>query len=59
MIYLIIVVAIALLAVFIYNGLVSAKNAVMDSWSNIDVALKRRFDLIPNLVNTVKGYAAH
>lgn len=59
MIYLVIVIAIALLAVFIYNGLVSAKNAVMDSWSNIDVALKRRFDLIPNLVNTVKGYAAH
>ncbi len=59
MIYLIIVIALALLAVFIYNGLVGAKNAVMDSWSNIDVALKRRYDLIPNLVNTVKGYAAH
>ena len=59
MIYLIIVIVIALLAVFIYNGVVSSKNAVMDSWSNIDVALKRRFDLIPNLVNTVKGYAAH
>lgn len=44
---------------FLYNGLVRAKNAVMDAWSNIDVALKKRYDLIPNIVNTVKGYAAH
>lgn len=43
----------------LYNGLVKAKNAVMDAWSNIDVALKKRYDLIPNIVNTVKGYAAH
>ncbi|MBK9723432.1 MAG: LemA family protein [Saprospiraceae bacterium] len=47
------------IAIFLYNGLVNAKNAVMDAWSNIDVALKKRYDLIPNLVNTVKGYAAH
>ena len=42
-----------------YNKLVSLKNKVMESWSGIDVQLKRRHDLIPNLVNTVKGYAAH
>jgi LemA protein len=56
---LILIVAIALLAFLIYNGLVKARNAVKDAWSNIDVALKKRYDLIPNLVNTVKGYAAH
>ncbi|QSX08809.1 LemA family protein [Alkalibacter rhizosphaerae] len=43
----------------IYNSLVSLRNRVKDSWAQIDVQLKRRFDLIPNLVNTVKGYAAH
>jgi LemA protein len=42
-----------------YNKLVSLKNKVMESWSGIDVQLKRRHDLIPNIVNTVKGYAAH
>jgi LemA protein len=43
----------------IYNALVGLKNHVRESWADIDVQLKRRYDLIPNLVNTVKGYAAH
>lgn len=43
----------------IYNGFARNRNMVQDAWSNIDVALKKRYDLIPNLVNTVKGYAAH
>jgi LemA protein len=42
-----------------FNGLVRSRNEVKNSWSQIDVQLKRRYDLIPNLVNTVKGYAAH
>jgi len=42
-----------------YNGLVRARLAVKNAWSQIDVQLKRRYDLIPNLVETVKGYAAH
>ena len=46
-------------AVSIFNGLVMARNRVKESWSDIDVQLKRRYDLIPNLVETVKGYAAH
>ncbi len=45
--------------VLLYNGLVSAKQKVKEAWSGIDVQLKRRYDLIPNLINTVKGYAAH
>ncbi len=52
----------ALLAVFLvglYNGLVRARNEVKNAWSQIDVQLKRRHDLIPNLVETVKGYAGH
>ena len=43
----------------VYNGLVVTKNRVKESWSDIDVQLKRRYDLIPNLVESVKGYAAH
>ncbi|MFZ4585127.1 MAG: LemA family protein [Acidimicrobiia bacterium] len=42
-----------------YNGLVKLKNRIDGAWSQIDVQLKRRYDLIPNLVETVKGYAAH
>ena len=42
-----------------YNRLISAKNAADNSWADIDVQLKRRYDLIPNLVETVKGYAGH
>lgn len=45
--------------IVIYNGLVRRRMDVRESWSQIDVALKRRHDLIPNVVETVKGYAAH
>lgn len=43
----------------LYNGLVRTRQKVKEAWSGIDVQLKRRYDLIPNLVNAVKGYAAH
>ena len=43
----------------VYNGLISLRNRTKEAWSDIDVQLKRRYDLIPNLVETVKGYAAH
>ncbi|MFH1621125.1 MAG: LemA family protein [Patescibacteria group bacterium] len=46
-------------AIFTYNGLVTLKNRTDEAWSDIDVQLKRRYDLIPNLVETVKGYASH
>jgi LemA protein len=53
-------VALALLAgVLLYNRLVSLRNRVDNGWSQIDVQLRRRYDLIPNLVESVKGYAAH
>ena len=54
---LIIVLAVYIIA--LYNGLVRARNAVKNAWSQIDVQLKRRHDLIPNLVETVKGYVTH
>lgn len=50
---------IVLFVILTYNGLVGGRNRVDESWSGIDVQLKRRHDLIPNLVETVKGYAAH
>ena len=46
-------------AVWVYNRFVSLTNRTEEAWSDIDVQLKRRYDLIPNLVETVKGYAAH
>ena len=49
----------ALYFVVTYNGLVSGRNLVQEGWSGIDVQLRRRADLIPNLIETVKGYAAH
>ncbi len=45
--------------ILIYNGLISRRNRVQDAWSQIDVQLKRRYDLIPNLITTVKGYAKY
>jgi LemA protein len=54
-----ILVLLVLVFVVIYNGLVTLKNRVKNSWAQIDVQLKRRYDLIPNLVETVKGYAKH
>jgi len=53
------VLVVGLWLVMIYNGLVGLRNQVRNAWSQIDVQLKRRYDLIPNLVETVKGYAAH
>ena len=54
-----IVVLLVLFFISTYNGLVKLRNMVKDQWSQIDVLLKRRADLIPNLVETVKGYAKH
>jgi len=60
--WIILIVVVALLAawfVFTYNGLIAARNRTQEAWSEIDVELKRRHDLIPNLVNTVQGYMGH
>jgi LemA protein len=54
-----VVVLIALAVIISYNRFVSQKNLIRNSWANIDTELKRRYDLIPNLVETVKGYASH
>ena len=62
MTYIIVIAVLAVLAFYLiglYNGLVRGRNEVKSAWSSIDVQLKRRYDLIPNLVETVKGYAAH
>jgi len=56
----VVIIAVILVAVAtIFNRLVKLRNTVRSSWSDIDVQLKKRFDLVPNLVETVKGYAAH
>jgi LemA protein len=55
----VVVVLVALYGLYLYNSLISKRNKVENAWSQIDVQLKRRLDLIPNLVETVKGYAAH
>jgi LemA protein len=53
------IVLLVLFVVVIYNKLVSLRNTAQSSWSDIDVHLKKRYDLVPNLVETVKGYASH
>lgn len=58
-IILVVVVLLAVVVVSGYNSLVSLRNKVKDQWSQIDVQLKKRADLIPNIVETVKGYAKH
>ena len=58
----ILIVVLVLLVVWVigtYNGLIQSRNKVKNAWSQIDVQLQRRFDLIPNLVETVKGYSKH
>lgn len=58
-----IIIAVVAIAIFwlvgVYNGLIKLKNQTNEAWADIDVQLKRRYDLIPNLVETVKGYATH
>ncbi|HEY2997660.1 MAG TPA: LemA family protein [Acidimicrobiales bacterium] len=55
----VLLVLLALYAIVTYNGLVGLRNRIENAWAQIDVQLKRRYDLIPNLVETVKGYASH
>lgn len=56
---LVILAVIAVLIVAVYNGLIKLKNKANEAWADIDTQLKRRYDLIPNIVETVKGYAGH
>jgi len=58
-IIIVVIVLVILWLVSIFNALIRWRNRVKESWSDIDVQLKRRYNLIPNLVNTVKGYATH
>ncbi|MGD1010076.1 MAG: LemA family protein [Candidatus Aminicenantales bacterium] len=58
-VFLIIIAAIAIMAVGMYNSLITLRNRCDNAWSQVDVQLRRRYDLIPNLVETVKGYAKH
>src|SRR6185312_9055194 len=56
---LVLIVLLVIILIAMYNGLVKLRNKVENAWAQIDVQLKRRYDLIPNLVETVKGYASH
>ncbi len=58
-IILVILVLIVLWLILTYNGLIGSRNRVEEAWSDIEVQMKRRYDLIPNIVNSVKGYAKH
>ncbi len=53
------IIVLGLIVMGMYNGLVSIRNQCDEAWSNVDTELKRRYDLIPNLINTVKGFANH
>jgi LemA protein len=59
LIFIIIIGALFIIAIGMYNSLISLRNRCDNSWAQVDVQLKRRYDLIPNLVETVKGYAKH
>jgi len=60
MIYILIILGVLiLLVIFAFNSFVTRRNRVKEAWADIEVQLKRRYDLIPNLINTVKGYATH
>jgi LemA protein len=62
MVLIIVIAVLVLLLLYVivtYNGLVKLRNRIQNAWAQIDVQLRRRYDLIPNLVETVKGYAAH
>lgn len=58
-IILVIIVVLVVYAIIIYNSFITLRNRTDEAWADIDVQLKRRYDLIPNLVESVKGYAAH
>ena len=59
LIFIVIIAVLIFVSVGIYNGLVKLRNSSEQAWSDVDVQLKRRYDLVPNLVETVKGYASH
>ena len=59
LVFLVLIVVVVFWVMGMYNGLVGSRNEVKNSWSQIEVQLKRRHDLIPNLVETVKGYVSH